>query len=118
MIADTFSTSNCGRSLVNRLLAKKMIHAWGEKTFSVRLAVALMGAIFFGCASVKQFTRKSGKVSRTTVDGRTFTVDGDDWELYDNKEAIEGLASGAATVSASKKLMILPKVWGCPSISA
>jgi alkaline phosphatase len=54
----------------------------------------------------------TGTASRTTVDGRTFTVDGAAWQMYDEKADIEALASGAMTVPAGKKLMMLPKVWG------
>lgn len=54
----------------------------------------------------------SGTASRTTVDGRTFTVKGAEWEMVDGKSAIEKLASGETKVSAGKKLMMLPKVWG------
>jgi alkaline phosphatase len=54
----------------------------------------------------------TGTASRTTVDGRSFTVDGNDWQMYDEKADVQALASGAATVPAGKKLMMLPRVWG------
>lgn len=54
----------------------------------------------------------SGTASRTTVDGRTFTVDGSQWQLYEAKEDIEKLADGTETVPQGKKLVFLPKVWG------
>lgn len=54
----------------------------------------------------------SGTASRTTVDGRTFTVKGTEWEMVDDKSAVEKLACGETKVTAGKKLMMLPKVWG------
>ena len=54
----------------------------------------------------------SGTASRTTVDGRHFTVNGADWQMYENKADIEDLACGVSTVTPGKKLMMLPKVWG------
>ena len=54
----------------------------------------------------------SGIASRSTVDGREFTVDGNDWEMVEDKIDILNLASGATTVTPGKKLFMLPKVWG------
>jgi len=53
----------------------------------------------------------TGTASRSTVDGRHFTVDGAEWVLYDGKAEIEALASGQSTVAPGKKLMMLPMVW-------
>lgn len=54
----------------------------------------------------------AGAASRTTVDGRTYTVEGANWAMYDEKADIEALASGSLTVPTGKRLMMLPKVWG------
>ena len=54
----------------------------------------------------------SGIVTRTTVDGREFTVDGSDWEMVEDKIDILNLANGATTVTPGKKLFMLPRVWG------
>ena len=54
----------------------------------------------------------TGSASRTTVDGRTFTVTGAAWELYSDRTDIEELADGVATVTAGRKLAMIPEVWG------
>ncbi len=51
-----------------------------------------------------------GTASRTTVDGREFTVKGAEWVLVDDREAIKALGSGKTY--RGKKLILLPKVWG------
>ncbi|QQE10106.1 alkaline phosphatase [Planctomycetota bacterium] len=54
----------------------------------------------------------SGSVSRTTVDGRNFTVNGNDWDLHTTKSSIEGLANGSITATPGKKLALMPEVYG------
>lgn len=53
-----------------------------------------------------------GIATHKTVDGRTFSVNGADWKMYDDTADIQALAAGTATVPHGKKLMMLPKVWG------
>lgn len=86
-------------------------HPWYESNGDKRTEPNLTSSRF-DAALWEVIDGGTGTASRTTIDGRTFTVDGTDWELYDDKGAIEDLASGAATVPAGKRLMMLPKVWG------
>ncbi|MGD9310013.1 MAG: alkaline phosphatase [Desulfosarcina sp.] len=86
-------------------------HPWFNRNGSKRNEPNLTGNRF-DAALWAVISNGSGTASRTTVDGRAFTVKGADWVLVDDKHAIEDLASGKATIPKSKKLMMLPKVWG------
>lgn len=53
-----------------------------------------------------------GMATRTTVDGREFTVDASQWELFQSKADIEALADGSLDVTDGKRLVMIPQVYG------
>lgn len=86
-------------------------HPWYNANGSMRTSPNLTSSRF-DAALWDAISNGTGTASRTTVDGRTFTVDGAQWQMYDSKEEIQKLAAGSETVPQGKKLMLLPKVWG------
>jgi alkaline phosphatase len=86
-------------------------HPWYNSNGTSRTVPAIPSSRFDG-PLYNVISLGAGTASHTTVDGRTFTVNGSEWAMYDEKSDIENLASGAATVPAGKNLMMLPKVYG------
>jgi alkaline phosphatase len=86
-------------------------HPWYNSNGSERTSPSLLSSRF-DAPLWEVISTSTGSASRTTVDGRNFTVYGDEWRMYDDKADIEALAAGEMTVPEGRKLMLLPKVWG------
>lgn len=59
----------------------------------------------------------SGTASRTTVDGRNYTVDGSDWSMFNTKADIEALANGTLSAAPGTSLVMIPEVYSTLQVS-